>query len=497
MSSSSLAGTARRLAGNVAAAVTGSSPRVQAVLLLTLALPQLYLLPEGSLDVALSTFVTVLLLAGVLLRAVRAPGRPLAHLGLLGVLAALLAVRILAVAWSPDPRAGMQPVAILGQFVVALMVMSAALREDPKLLTYVQRLYWPWVVAEACLVVVFRFLPGVEDAFLRSIGGVFVGQNTAAALFGDGRNNVLDVAKAGGVFVNANVAAMFLGVNGLAALAVFAVTRARWVAAVGVTALVAVPFTGSKSATVLAFTLPALALGAYQMTRSVMPARRRYLLLGALAAGSGAILAALIVNTGLRNAMVEAFVGRMVIWGFGAQSFRHSPILGLGYGGWDAGFPLYAAEHGLYKSFPPHNVLLAAWSTTGIAGLVLTLGFFALLVRLVVRGLSGRAAIDRKFVAFAGAAIAWTFIQGMGENTDIFGEIHLIPVLALLLVHLIQPIGEEATGNATQAYRRRRATPAIPAVGDVHPQPGDGAAPLPAAVRGEGPGPDHAGSRLG
>ena len=166
-----------------------------------------------------------------------------------------------------------------------------------------------------------------------------------------------------------------------------------------------------------------------------MPARRRYLLFGGLFAGSGAILAAILANAGLRDAMVEAFVGRTAIWGFGAKSFQDTPILGLGYGGWDAGFPAYAAQNGIYRSFPPHNLLLAAWSATGIAGLVLSLVFFVLVFRLVFRGLTGRTSIDRRFVAFAGAAVAWIFIQGMGENTDIFGEIHLIPVLALLLVH--------------------------------------------------------------
>lgn len=496
MASSSAAGAARRLAAEAAGAVSGSSPRAGAAILLFLAVPQLYLLPEGTIDVALTTFVTVLLLAGVLLGFARGTARPAPHVGLFGALAGLLCVRLLALAWSPDPRSALQPVALLGQFIVVLAVMSAALRQEPHLLRYVQRAYWPWIVAQACLVIAFRLHPGVEDAFLRSVGGVVAGQNTIAALFGDSPNNVFDVAKAGGVFVNANVAAMFLGVNGLAALAVSAVTRARWVAAVGVAALAAVPFTGSKSATMLAVALPAVAFGGYRLGRATMPIMRRYLLFGAVAAGSGAIVLVLVLQAGLRRAMVEAFVGRAVIWGFGAESFRDSPLLGLGYGGWDAGFGQYAAERGLYRSFPPHNILLAAWSATGIAGLVLTLAFFAIALWVVVRGGSGRPTIDGRFAAFAGAALAWVFIQGMGENTDVFGEIHLIPVLSLLLAHQIRPVGEEAKDNAAQAHRRHPATPAVPAVGAVHSEPGAGPARLPPAVRGEGPGTDRAGSRL-
>jgi O-antigen ligase len=386
-------------------------------------------------------------------------------------------------------------VVLLVQFMVALVVLASALRTEPELLKYIQRLYWPWVVAEVVLVVFFRFLPGVEDGFLRSVGGFFAGQNTIAALFSTSPNNVLDTAKAGGVFINANVAAMFLGVNGLAALAVSSVTRSRWVMWVGVVALAGVLFTGSKSAQLLAFAMPLAALGAYQLFRSAMPARRRYQLIGALAAGVAAILGVLAVSSGLRDAMIEAFVGRTAIWGFGWQSFLDKPILGLGYGGWDDGFPAYAKAHGLYRSFPPHNMLLATWATTGLAGLALTIAFFVLVFRFVVRGLAGRQAVDKRFVAFAGAALAWVFVQGMGENTDVFGDIHLIPVVALLLVHLIRPTDEEATGDDTDAHRRHSETPAVPPVGDVHSQPSDVTVVLPAVVRGEGQSPGHAGDR--
>jgi hypothetical protein len=422
---------------------------------------------------------------------VRTRLRPFPDLVLFGVLAALLVTRVVALAWSPDARAGFQPVVVLGQFMVVLVVMSCALREDPALLRYVQRLYWPAVAAQALLVLVFRFLPGVEDAYLTSIGGFFAGHNTVGVLFTDGRNNVLDPVKAGGVFINANVAAMFLGVNGLAALAAWVLTRTRWVGVIGLCALAAVPFTGSKSASVLAFTLPVLAVGGYQLSRPDLPAKRRYLLLGGVAAGAATIVGALLAHAGLRHAMFEAFVGRTVIWGFGAQSFRETPILGLGYGGWDEGFGPYAAAEGLNRSFPPHNVLLAAWSSTGLVGLLLSVAFFAIAFWLVFRGLSGRFAVDRRFAALTGAAIAWMVVQGMGENTDIFGDIHLIPVLALLIVHLITPTGEESGGHASHTDSRHNPAPAVQTVGDLHPEPGAGASSVPAPVRGEGPGIYH------
>lgn len=478
-----------------AALAAGSSPRVQAAALLVLALPQIYLLPKDSSDVSLSTFLTILLAIGVLIRFLRRPTRrPFPDMMLFGTLGLLLGLRVIAVAWSPEPSAALQPVVLLGSFLVVLLLMLDAV----PLLKYIERLYWPFVGLEIFLVVLFRFAPGVEGWHLRHLGGYFAGQNAVAALFDLKNNNVFDPAKAGGVFVNANVAAMFLGVNGLAALAVYAVTRTRWVGVLGAVSILSVLVTGSKSAAVLAVTLPVLAVGAIHLSRSTMPARQRYRLFGGIAAAAAAAVGVMLAIGALRRALVNAFVGRTEIWGFGAESFAKKPIQGLGFGGWDAGFPAYAQAHHLYRSFPPHNLLLATWAATGIPGLILTLAFLVLAFRVIYRALSGRVPVDKRFAAFAGAAIAWIFIQGMGENTDVFGEIHLIPIVALLYVLLIKPIGEEDPGDVTDAHRRHSATPAVPAVGDVHPQPGSGTTYLSTTFRGEGPGPgDHAASQCG
>ncbi|BCB84184.1 O-antigen ligase family protein [Phytohabitans suffuscus] len=476
-------------------ALTRRAPALGAAAVFVLAVPQIYLLPEGRIDIALTTILTGLLAPVLLLTVWRGAGRSLLRTWLVRALLGLLAVRMLALLWSPEPRSGLQPIVVLSQFVIMVALMAWVLRHEPGLVRRLHWLYWPWVAAEAALVVLFRVAPGVEDGFLRSVGGYFAGHNTAGALFGDGRNNVLDVAKSGGVFVNANVAAMFLGVNGLAALALAVLTRERWLRVLGVALLLTVPLTGSKSATVLMVALPAAAFGIQRMSRAATPAMRRYLLTGSLAGGTAVIALLLAVSGGLREAMVDAFVGRTVIWRFGAEEFREHPILGLGFGGWDQGFEPYAAQEGLYRSFPPHNVLLAAWANTGIAGLLLSAAFFALAAWSCLHRLT-RGDGDQRLVPYAAAAVAWVFVQGMGENTDIFGDIHLIPILSLLIAYLIRPAGEESKDSATH-HRGDSATPAVPAVGDVHREPGGGAAELPAAVRGPGPGADHEESRVG
>ncbi|MEO3748135.1 O-antigen ligase family protein [Plantactinospora sp. B5E13] len=463
-----------------------------AVVTVALAVPQFYLLPRGSVDISLATLTTVALAPVVLLGVRGGTVRDLLRTGVFRLVLALLVVRVVALAWSPDPRAGLQYITLLGQFAGMLLLMGLVSGQGCTALRRLERWYWPLVLTEAALVLLFRLAPGLEDAYLRSVGGFFAGQNTVAALFGDHPNNVLDPAKAGGFFINANVAAMFLGINGLAALALSRLTGTRWVRLAGLAALATVPFTGSKSAIVLVLLLPAAAYGLHHLRRST-PVVRRYLLVGAAVAGVALVLL-LVLNRAFLGALAEAFVGRAEIWRFGGEAMREHPILGLGYGGWDAGFAGYADRHDMWRILPPHNILLGAWAVTGLVGLGLTVAYFVAVGRLVLRR---RHTTDERFLGYAGAALGWILLQGLGENTDIFGDIHLIPVVALLLVCLVRPVAEESKDRAHHPDRRDPASPAVPSLGDVHREPGAGDADLPSAVRGPGRGAEPAGHGLG
>jgi O-antigen ligase len=267
----------------------------------------------------------------------------------------------------------------------------------------------------------------------------------------------------------------------MAAFAVWSHTRQRLVLVAGFVALGGVWFTGSKSGRMFSIVLPLAALAAYFWPR-LRPALRRYLLIGAgVAVVSGGVLLGF-SGGGFAAAVRVAFGQRTEIWGYAAEAFAKSPVLGLGWGGWQKGFASYAAAHGIYNpNFPPHNILLAAWAATGLAGLALTILIFVLLLRLVVKAF-GR---DALFVAWTGAAFVWVIVQAMGENTDVFGEIHLIPVLALLLCYLIHPLRQEPE-RVDDADIWNRETSIIPAVRDVHRQPGADHAYVPPLVHRAG-----------
>ncbi|WP_020524295.1 O-antigen ligase family protein [Catelliglobosispora koreensis] len=413
---------------------------IQVAVVFCLSVPLIYVLPEGTKDIAASTLVVGLMTPAILIAVWQNGTHGVLKSSVFSALGTLLAVRVVALLWSPEPSAGLPPIILLAQFMLTLLLLATLPQPIEQVAKVLQRFYWPLVLGLAAIVVLFRVAPAIEAAYLDSVAGFFAGHNTIGALFGEGRNNVLDPAKSGGLFVNANVAAMFLGVNGLAALAIATRTSSRFLQLTGVSLLVTVPFTGSKSGTMLAVLLPALAFAVYRRRFPKFTILKRHPVASVVGC-----LVILVIAAGLMiasnisfSALKSTFGERTIIWGFAVESFASNALPGLGFGGWAAEFPAYAAEHGLYKgTFPPHNLLLAAWSNTGAAGVLVTS-----VVVWIMLGLGFRA--YRKapdvlgFIAYSGAALTWVVIHGMGENTDVFGDVHFIPVVALLICYLIR-----------------------------------------------------------
>src|SRR4051812_14080219 len=130
--------------------------RIGVLTVFALAVPQIYLLPGGTLDIALSTIVAVLLVPTAAIRTWHLPGvRRLLLSPLMYSVFGLLAIRFLALLWSPDGGYGRLPMVLLAQFIVVLVLVYGAASEDPGLLRQIQYAYWPLVMLEALLVALF------------------------------------------------------------------------------------------------------------------------------------------------------------------------------------------------------------------------------------------------------------------------------------------------------------------------------------------------------
>jgi hypothetical protein len=85
---------------------------------------------------------------------------------------------------------------------------------------------------------------------------------------------------------------------------------------------------------------------------------------------------------------------------------------------------------------PAHNSLFILWLQSGLPGLLCGVIFVATVYSAVVRCFG---AADVALVSYAmgvAGAFTWYFVQGLGENFGLVGEVHMTPLLGVLLGHL-------------------------------------------------------------
>lgn len=441
-----------------AAAFTGllfcitASDRTRLSVAAFLAVPQVFVGPLGQLSLSLSQCWVVLIAVCWVLERKELPVRdPVMRAVLLLAIAAGLAI-----AWSPDPMAGVLEVMRLVSFAFLVLYATRVERLRPGALAGPFTVVLLWALLNAVLVWAFRLAPAVESAFLRSpVSSLVAGPNAMAAFFADGANNVTDPAKSGGFFINANVSSMFLGVATVCflALGVGRRGRSRRLCAAGALVCWSATFaTGSKTAAALALLLPVAVRGVQVLGR---PNARWFLPQAAGAVGFVAWVGPTVLARfvpGYAEASSESLASRGPMWEFALQMFREHLLLGLGHGGWSATIEQFAALG--ITALPPHNLFIAAWAATGLPGVAALLGLtvtiLAVLTATVVRHVGTPLT---RTAAFALGAWWWVLIHGMGDNTAIYGEAKSMILLAMLLglvgarVHAVRTAGN-AAGNA-------------------------------------------------
>jgi O-antigen ligase len=384
-------------------------------------------------------------------------------------LVALSAVQAASIAWSPTPLLGIRYLIYFLPLPLAAHAFYSLSRERPALAQTCLRVLLIGSALEAVLVIVFRVFPSVELAFLAApVAKLFVPPNTLDALFYASRNNVLDAAKAGGLFVNANIASAYLGMSAIAAWYVGRITRSTTLRAVALLDWAAVLLTGSKAGLLCALALPvALSLISVIRARQANPVTLFAVTLGL---GVGAVSLSLPLSQelldGYRYNTLATLGSREEIWRYALQMIEQHPLRGLGFGGWEQRFQLTSLLTGGTTTVPAHNSLFILWLQSGFAGLVCGLGLVAAVYAAAARALSARDFASHQLGMAAAGAFSWYFIQGLGENFGLIGEVHMTPLLGVLLGHLCARY-DGAMGRyeySAPAMRGVAAPSAVPAV---------------------------------
>ncbi len=325
------------------------------------------------------------------------------------------------------------------QYTAFAMLIATATRvwaRSPNKLVTALGFVQPFVLLEVFLTVLFRLSPNTEQVFLRSIWArIVAGDYSATHLYTDAPNNVLDGEKSGGVFLNGNVASLFLGLSLCMGIWVWENTRRRrhlvfaFICAIGVLA------TGSKTGIVACVaTIVLISLAPLLVRASTRLATS--LLIICLAGSVTYFVTRGVSEQYLLVAQSNETLGiRLGIWSAAWRLFADSPMLGLGFGGWEFSYGRMASGLGLSPRYPPHNVVIQAWAQLGIAGALLAACFFATVLRAsATKMLQVECSPGNSYAPAAVlAALAWVLVHGMGDNTSIFGDSHTMPLVAVFV----------------------------------------------------------------
>lgn len=365
---------------------------------------------------------------------------PLDRLTLL--LFSLFSVEAISIVWSPDRLSGVRDIIFGLPFLFSFLIGRALYLKSPHHALNAIKLYCVLGIFQSALVILFRLMPALESHFLRSgMAEALINPNSLHEFFDISANNINAPDKAGGLLLNANVAGVWCAVMTFIALAVpflggHREKRSIWY----IVALIhsgAVLACGSKAALGLLFATPILARFAITFRQLQSFAGRVALVFVSGASGVLAFwfLKLWLASTGFGQEILVTSIRRLAIWEFAWAKFRGSPWLGLGYGGWERAFAPYG-EHlrafGLLPTLPPHNALIILWAESGILAAIIG----ALIVVAVVGttiSIAGRSPGKNILALWASSAVLFFYIQSMGENFGIFGEVHAQAPLAFFI----------------------------------------------------------------
>lgn len=425
------------LLGAIAAATAPFTPvswRLGASLILSIF--QLYLIPVGTVTFSLWLASTYLLWPELTKEI-----RNLARMPAIRTLMMLMLLQIISWAWSPDVVAGFRHLVYTIPFLLLVAASFNMAKKTPAELLKLLKAVPVCMLVEAFLVVLFRLDPESKWRYFNSsLAGLFSGPNTVKQFLVQMgvTNNYLALGKAGGFLVNGNVAAAYLGIGAMTAYFLAKERQSLSFRVITVILWVSIFFTGSKSGDILAVIVP-LAMSYLPHLARERGTRRVLKLLFVI--GFAAIVGyevvrsywSELISTWFVRHTIETTGYRLVIWAYGFHEFLQRPFLGLGFGGWTAGFASYAHLVHVSAKLPPQNTLIRLWARSGLFAALLGLIFMIQVVRHAIELSEHKNDAIKASGLVLFAVALWVFAHGMGSNSGLLGDVHELPLLASLV----------------------------------------------------------------
>jgi O-antigen ligase len=421
--------------------------RIRLIGVALLLIPQLYLPGLPASLAVLWTLITCL--AGLIAR-----GRSRADSPLVVIMGLFLTVTAVSLLWAVPTAIsdGVETVVRGVVFLLWLREVIVLAKDEPGLLDTIVLWTVPGVAVQSVLSIVFQVSPASEDRFLHSGSVAVITGPRVEHLYSDMPNNVIAATKSGGVFLNGNVASLFGGIAALMLIIAARRTTHRWLHLFAALSVAGSAFTGSKSVLIVGTGCAVVTLFLPHMLKGraalvglpiVLLVPLMYFVVTEFLEG---------VAPTFYAAADRSFSGREELWTRAGQMFQESPVLGLGFGGWLE----QVGKVGWRTDLPPHNLIVAAWASSGIVAAVLAIVFMVAAIAFGLRVAAAQSTVrDRRTAVLALSAIVWVFSHGMADNTTVYGETRSMILVGLAFGYLYamvrgrpqEPVGFVNAGN--------------------------------------------------
>ncbi|WP_226570982.1 O-antigen ligase family protein [Mangrovibacter yixingensis] len=395
------------------------------LLVLVCTVPQLYLVQVGGSDVPLAFLLPALILPEFFKSANVFLAKPTSISLIL-----LIGISIVSLYWSVEKSMGIRDIAYYIEFIViSSAVYYLAIYNKNSLYKVINIMLFA-VCLQAVTIIIFRLDEQLELSIVLSpISNYLMGPNVLSGLLNGVRNNFYDPVKAGGVlFVNANAAACYVGVCAFMAWGIFKVHKSKISLLMALFLWVTVFFTGSKAGVLFAVLIPLFIF--------YLKLNKNSRLVVTLAGGSFVLLLIMVAvvtgfteQHGFLHQSTETAETRYQIWSYALGEFIKNPIMGQGFGGWEADY----SKHTDYF-LPPHNTLIYLWSKSGVFASLMGAAFMLACVKVALRAISSVTNEEQKNIGYTLLMVLlWQFAHGFGENFGLIGEQHQMIALAVML----------------------------------------------------------------
>ena len=336
-------------------------------------------------------------------------------------LSLLILTFAISIIWGHDLKAALKQI-IWYLFFIILFFGGWKFYKNENLFIKSINIYFLFLLIFVFLVIYFRINQGAYGEFIHhsKIAHFFINQNLLL-------HRHISWGRSGAFFLSPNPAAIFLGMNYFLAMGLFISYKRLYYLILSFFIAVGIVAVNSKAGILILILFNLVFFIMFWKNKII---RFFYLVIFILS----------IIGSYEYKSNINSFHSktehtldiRLHMWKYGINQMPKHLLKGFGYGGWDKNYGEYAKKHNLNFQ-PPHNTFIFLWSNSGIFAIIFALGFIYSIIKFGIKLFLMKNEKLKGYSVILLFSFGWVFLQGMGENSGLIGDEHMISILAIVL----------------------------------------------------------------